>query len=64
MRSSGVTPVAVLTKMDLCADFAQQMDELAARMPGDLERYAVNATAAAGTRPRLACFICFPAARA
>jgi ribosome biogenesis GTPase len=44
VKSSGVTPVAVLTKMDLCMDFAAQMDELAARMPGDLERYAVNAT--------------------
>jgi ribosome biogenesis GTPase len=44
VKSSGVIPVAVLTKMDLCADVASRLDELADRMPGDLERYAVNAT--------------------
>ncbi len=32
--------------MDLCADVASRMDELAERIPGDLERYAVNATEA------------------
>jgi ribosome biogenesis GTPase len=47
VKSSGVIPVAVLTKKDLCADVASRMDELADRMPGDLERYAVNATDAA-----------------
>jgi ribosome biogenesis GTPase len=44
VKSSGVTPVAVLTKKDLCADVAGRLDELADRIPGDLERYAVNAT--------------------
>jgi ribosome biogenesis GTPase len=43
-KSSGVTPVAVLTKMDLCPDTAARLDELRDRLPGDLERYAVNAT--------------------
>jgi len=47
VKSSGVTPVAVLTKSDLCADIESRLDELADRMPGDLERYAVNATDAA-----------------
>lgn len=42
-KSSGVTPVAVLTKMDVCPDVESRLDELAERMPGDLERYAVNA---------------------
>ena len=44
VKSSGVTPVIVLTKVDLCADVEGRLDELAARLPGDLERYAVNAT--------------------
>ena len=47
VKSSGVTPVVVLTKSDLCDDVASRLDELADRMPGDLERYAVNATDAA-----------------
>ena len=37
-KSSGVTPVIVLTKRDLCADVAGRLDELADRLPGDLER--------------------------
>jgi len=44
VKSSGVMPVIVLTKKDLCADVTARLDELAERMPGDLERYAVNAT--------------------
>ena len=44
VKSSGVTPVVVLTKTDLCVDLESRMDELAERMPGDLERYAVKAT--------------------
>jgi ribosome biogenesis GTPase len=43
-KSSGVTPVAVLTKMDLCPDTTARLDELRDRLPGDLERYAVDAT--------------------
>jgi len=43
-KSSGVTPVAVLTKSDLCPDVDSRLDEFASRLPGDLERYAVNAT--------------------
>ena len=43
-KSSGVTPVAVLTKSDLCVDVDARLDEFASRLPGDLERYAVNAT--------------------
>lgn len=40
-KSSGVTPVIVLTERDLCADVAGRLDELADRLPGDLERSTV-----------------------
>jgi ribosome biogenesis GTPase / thiamine phosphate phosphatase len=43
-KSSHVTPVIVLTKRDLCPDVTVPLDALAARLPNDLERYAVDAT--------------------
>lgn len=47
VKSAGVSPVVVLTKADLCADVEARLDELAARLPPNVERYALNAMAPA-----------------
>jgi len=43
-KSTGVLPVVVLTKADLCTDVDSRLDWLAQRLPSSIERHAVNAT--------------------
>lgn len=43
-KSAGVLPVVVLTKADLCADVDAHLDELAARLPSNIDRRALVAT--------------------
>jgi ribosome biogenesis GTPase len=46
-RMAGVTPLVVLTKSDLCADacgsVASRLDAVRARLPADVEAFALNA---------------------
>lgn len=43
-KSAGVLPLVVLTKRDLCDDVDARLDELAARIPSNVDRLAVNGT--------------------
>ncbi|MBV8657377.1 MAG: ribosome small subunit-dependent GTPase A [Burkholderiales bacterium] len=45
--SSGVTPVVVLTKADLCADAEHRLEQVRQRVPEGIAAFAVNGMAAA-----------------
>jgi ribosome biogenesis GTPase / thiamine phosphate phosphatase len=44
VKASGVLPVVVLTKADLCPDVDEKLDELRQRIPSAVDRHALNAT--------------------
>lgn len=56
VRSAGVWPVVVLTKLDLCTDADARLDELRGRLPAELPFHALDGRSADGAH-RLAPYL-------